>query len=350
MALIDIATWFVDTIVPAFKLPDIVHQLALSAHYGLPMLGQWDVAGLAASVVLLVGGVLIGAWGSGGATCAAEDGAREPLATSSRRPRPPPAAGPAPRPAETGRRAERAADSRRSRVDPLVFVLVAGAAVLHVTWNILLKTAGDPLRAAAVGMSTAALLICPLALVIWLATGRPAIPNETLVLSVVSGALEALYFAFLAAAYRRGDLSLVYPLARGTAPLLAVAIGVVVLHERLGVPGFLGVAFLLVGLLSLQRPWRYLSAAGRASGGAAGFALLTGVTIAAYSAVDRVGVRGTTPWLYAGLIWASGALFLVIYAWAYGRRRAGSARGRSAANPAEPEAATSRPDAPASAG
>ena len=225
-------------------------------------------------------------------------------------------------------------------MDPLVFVLVAGAAVLHVTWNILLKTAGDPLRAAAVGMSTAALLICPLALVIWLATGRPAIPNETLVLSVVSGALEALYFAFLAAAYRRGDLSLVYPLARGTAPLLAVAIGVVVLHERLGVPGFLGVAFLLVGLLSLQRPWQYLSAAGRASGGAAGFALLTGVTIASYSAVDRVGVRGTTPWLYAGLIWASGALFLVIYAWAYGRRRAGSARGRSAANPAEPEAAS----------
>jgi drug/metabolite transporter (DMT)-like permease len=225
-------------------------------------------------------------------------------------------------------------------VDPLVFVLVAGAAVLLVTWNILLKTAGDPLRAAAVGMATAALLICPLALVIWLATGRPTIPNETLALSVVSGALEALYFAFLAAAYRRGDLSLVYPLARGTAPLLAVAIGVLVLHERLGVAGFLGVAFLLVGLLSLQRPWQYLTAAGRAGGGAAGFALLTGVTIASYSAVDRVAVRGTTPWLYAGLIWASGALFLVIYAWAYGRRRAASAAGRSAANPAEAEAAS----------
>ena len=53
-------------------------------------------------------------------------------------------------------------------MDPLVFVLVAGAAVLHVTWNVLLKTAGDPLRAAAVGMATAAALICPVALVIWL--------------------------------------------------------------------------------------------------------------------------------------------------------------------------------------
>ena len=101
---------------------------------------------------------------------------------------------------------------------------------------------GDPLRAAAVGMSTAAAVICPLALVIWLATGQPTVPAETLVLSVVSGALEALYFAFLAAAYRRGDLSLVYPLARGTAPLLAVAIGVFLLHERLGILGFMGVA------------------------------------------------------------------------------------------------------------
>lgn len=61
VALLTILTWFVDTIVPAFKLPDVVHQLALSAHYGLPMLGQWDTAGLAASVALAAGGVVVGA-------------------------------------------------------------------------------------------------------------------------------------------------------------------------------------------------------------------------------------------------------------------------------------------------
>jgi uncharacterized membrane protein len=207
-------------------------------------------------------------------------------------------------------------------VDPLVFLLVAGAAVLHVTWNVLLKTAGDPLRAAAVGMGTAAAVICPVAAVYWLAVGRPFVSAETLGLSVASGALEALYFAFLASAYRRGDLSLVYPLARGTAPLLAVAIGVVLLNERLGPIGYLGVAALLTGLLTLQRPWQYLSAAGRASGGAAGFALLTGITIASYSAVDRVGVRGTTPLIYAGLIWASCSVFLWGYVWVYRRRQA----------------------------
>ena len=142
------------------------------------------------------------------------------------------------------------------------------------------------------GWRTAAAVICPLALAIWLATGRPAISTETLGLSVASGLLEALYFAFLASAYRRGDLSLVYPLARGSAPLLAVAIGVLVLGERLGPIGYAGVAALLIGLLTLQRPWRYLRASGRASGGAAGFALLTGVTIASYSAVDRSACAG----------------------------------------------------------
>jgi ABC-2 type transport system permease protein len=63
VALLTIATWFIDTIVPAFKLPDVVHQLALSAHYGLPMLGQWDMAGVTASLVIAAGGIALGAWG-----------------------------------------------------------------------------------------------------------------------------------------------------------------------------------------------------------------------------------------------------------------------------------------------
>jgi drug/metabolite transporter (DMT)-like permease len=210
-------------------------------------------------------------------------------------------------------------------VEPIVFVLVAGAAVLHVTWNVLLKTAGNPLRAAAVGMTTAGALLIPAATVGWFLVGRPVIPTEAIGLGALSGLLEAAYFAFLAAAYRRGDLSVVYPLARGTAPLLAVALGQLVLNEHLGLPGIVGVVLLLVGLAVLQRPWRFLQASGRAGSGAAGFALLTGVTIAAYSAVDRVGVRQTEPWIYAALIWASCIVFLWTYVW-WSDRRKGSAR------------------------
>jgi len=205
-------------------------------------------------------------------------------------------------------------------VDPVVFGLIAGAAVLHVTWNVLLKTAGDPLRAASIGIASAAAVICPAAAIGWFVAGQPVVPTQAIGLSVVSGVLEAAYFSFLAAAYRRGDLSIVYPLARGTAPLLAVAIGTLVLGERLGPIGDVGVAALLVGLLALQRPWRYLRSSGRESGGAAGYAVLTGVAIASYSAVDRVAVRQTEPWIYAGLIWASCAIFLWTYVWFYRRQ------------------------------
>jgi drug/metabolite transporter (DMT)-like permease len=199
-------------------------------------------------------------------------------------------------------------------VDPFVFGLIAGAAVLHVAWNVLLKTAGDPLRAAAVGMSAAAAVIVPAAALGWVVIRRPAIPPEAVVLAIASGVLEAAYFGFLAAAYRRGDLSVVYPIARGTAPLLAVAVGIVVLQERLGPAGIAGVAALLAGLLALQRPWRFLRAAGRGSGDSAvAFALATGVMIASYSAVDRVGSRLVPPWLYAGLIWA----FCMVFLWAW---------------------------------
>jgi drug/metabolite transporter (DMT)-like permease len=197
-------------------------------------------------------------------------------------------------------------------VEPLVVAVVLLAALLHVVWNVLLKTAGEPLRTAAVGVLAASLVILPAAAVAWLATGGPAVPAEAVVLAAASGAIETLYFVLLAAAYRRGDLSIVYPTARGTAPLLAVAIGVVVLGERLGPVGFAGVVALLAGILILQRPWRGLRpGADPRERAATLFAIGTGVCIAAYSAVDRVGVRETEPWLYAALIWAFMAFGLV---------------------------------------
>ncbi len=58
-----IRTLLVAIIGPALKLPEVVQDLALSAHYGLPMVGQWEVAGIVASLVLAIGGVAIGAWG-----------------------------------------------------------------------------------------------------------------------------------------------------------------------------------------------------------------------------------------------------------------------------------------------
>ncbi len=199
--------------------------------------------------------------------------------------------------------------------------LVAISAVLHVAWNVRLKTAVDPLRTATVGMLAASFGIVPAGIVAWGLAGRPPIPTEGIALGVLSGIIEAGYFVLLSAAYRRGDLSVIYPIARGTAPLLAVAIGVGLLGERLGLAGSLGVAALLAGFLWLQRPWRVLAAARAAPAGqrrgaidtAILFALATGVTIAAYSAIDRVGTRLIDPIPYAAILTVVSAVVLVLW-------------------------------------
>lgn len=197
-------------------------------------------------------------------------------------------------------------------MDPFVIALVAVSALLHVAWNVRLKTAGDPLRAATVGMLAASLGIVPAGIAAWWIAGMQPLPVEGVALGIVSGVIEAGYFVLLSAAYRRGDLSVVYPIARGTAPLLAVAIGVGLLGERLGVAGSLGVVALLAGFLLLQQPWRAIRGH-RAFDPSIAFALATGVTIAAYSAVDRVGTRLIDPLPYAAILWVTASIVLVVW-------------------------------------
>ena len=189
---------------------------------------------------------------------------------------------------------------------PAIILLLLIAAILHATWNVLLKTASDPLRTAGTGMLVGAAFLIPVAGLGWLAAGQPGLPDAAWRLAVLSGVLEAAYFIFLSAAYRRGDLSLVYPIARGTAPVLSVAVGVVILGEHLDPLGWLGVGLLLIGILSLQRPWAILrdrATMPRHTQEAALFALLTGVTITAYSAVDTEGARLVDPLFYAAMLW-----------------------------------------------
>ena len=197
---------------------------------------------------------------------------------------------------------------------PAIVLLLLVAALMHATWNVLLKTASDPLRTAGRSMLIGAVLLLPIAVVGWFVTGSPTIPADAWRLAVLSGLLEAAYFIFLSAAYRRGDLSLVYPIARGTAPVLAVGAGILILGERLELAGWIGVGLLLIGILALQKPWAVLrrsSQMPRQAREAAGFALLTGVTIASYSAVDREGARLVNPLLYAGMLQAFMTLFLL---------------------------------------
>jgi len=144
------------------------------------------------------------------------------------------------------------------------------------------------------GTLAAVLLSTPAVAVAWVWTGRPGLTPAAAGWCALSGVLEVTYLWLLAAAYRRGELSAVYPIARGSAPLLAVIAGLGLLNERLSSIQLAGVGMLLLGILAVT-----LS---QATGRATVPALLTGVAIASYTAVDRVGVRLTTPWLYGWLL------------------------------------------------
>jgi drug/metabolite transporter (DMT)-like permease len=199
----------------------------------------------------------------------------------------------------------------------LAIGLALAAAAIHGTWNVLVKVGGDPMRTFRRATAVAALVMTPFAALGWLIAGRPGFTPAALGLAAVSAALELVYLVMLSAAYRRGELSVVYPISRGSAPLLAVAAGLGVLGEKLTSGQLAGVALLVLGILAVTLP--------QTNSRATIPALLTGVSIAAYSAVDRIGVRLSTPWLYGWLLIVMLAAALLITGWV--GSRLGSPRG-----------------------
>jgi drug/metabolite transporter (DMT)-like permease len=180
-------------------------------------------------------------------------------------------------------------------------------------WNVLVKVSGEPMVSFQRATTLGALAATPLAAAGWFIAGRPGFTPAAVALAALSACLELAYFWLLAAAYTRGELSVVYPIARGSAPLLAVLVGLAVLGERLAPAQLLGVALLLLGILSVTLP--------QTSGRATLPALMTGVTIAAYTAVDRVGVRLAAPWLYGWLLVTLLAIGVSVSVWLRSRFR-----------------------------
>lgn len=192
------------------------------------------------------------------------------------------------------------------------------AAALHGTWNVLVKVSGDPLVSFRRATFAALAIVSVPGVIAWWFLGRPGLSLHAAVLCAASATLETAYLWLLAAAYRRGELSVVYPIARGTAPLLAVAAGLGLLGERLSALQLAGVALLLLGIAAVTLP--------QTSGRATVPALLTGVAIAGYVSIDRVGVRLAAPWLYGWLLITLISLELVVSSWVAGRLRPAPSR------------------------
>ncbi len=129
-------------------------------------------------------------------------------------------------------------------------------------------------------------------------------------LMLVSAVFEAMYFAFIAFAYRTGDLSVVYPLARGTAPIFLLIWSTLGLGESPTAGGVAGIGVIALGLyvINLPRLGAWLDPLRALRQPAPRWALAAGVCISLYTVIDRVGIRHLDPLLYTylalGITWA----------------------------------------------
>lgn len=170
-------------------------------------------------------------------------------------------------------------------------VLALLSAVSSAVWNLLVKQSRDTEAVTAVALAIGVILFSPA-----LAFGH--IPLAAWPYLVASAALEFIYFTLLAAAYRRAELSLVFPLARGFAPVLVLLIGLVALHDHASAGELAGVLLVAVGATAVRGI--------KIAGGFAdtGIALLIAVCIAGYTLVDKHGVSLASPAAYLEAVMA----------------------------------------------
>lgn len=194
----------------------------------------------------------------------------------------------------------------------VVIVMVLTAALLHAGWNFLVKVQGD--RLVVMATITAA---CG----IFAAMALPFVPFPApgiWPLILASLVLHNLYYLLLIAAYRYGELSLVYPVIRGTVPLAVTGLALVVLDEPVTPAGLIAVGLIAVGLLSLTTA---RDGAGRIAPRALLYAVATGLAAACYTLIDGIGVRtAASPHTYIFWLLALDGVPLALFAVCVRRR------------------------------
>jgi drug/metabolite transporter (DMT)-like permease len=198
-----------------------------------------------------------------------------------------------------------------------VVILIAVAAIAHAAWNLAIKRAGTS-GAGFLWLTFLVAVVVYLPFGIWsLATTGPDLASW-LFFAVFSGALQVGYFLLLQRGYRKGDVSVVYPLARGTGPLLSVVFAVILFEERPGWLGLVGAGGVIAGVVVVGLAGGRGAAAVNRAGVLYGLAV--GVLIAAYTLWDSNAVTtGGMPVL--GLYWGSVVAQALILAPAAARER-----------------------------
>lgn len=197
-------------------------------------------------------------------------------------------------------------------MDIKVIFLLLAAAICHSIWNTIVKKSLDKQVSIWLALVVfSALFFIPFCFVI------EPIPLNGWIFILLTGIFEALYFYFLGSAYEHGDLSLVYPLARGLAPIFVTIIAVAFLGEVISLKGAGGIILIVLGIYVTNL--RKLSIAGfvepvcALKQKASRLAILMGLCTAAYTTVDKVGVCYTSPLVLLYLKFLIAVLLLAPY-------------------------------------
>jgi drug/metabolite transporter (DMT)-like permease len=204
--------------------------------------------------------------------------------------------------------------------------LVICAAVLHAAWNALAKRGREPLAFLWLASMVATPAFFPFAARELAVSGFPMRAVPFVIGTVL---LHAVYFYALGRAYATGAYSVVYPIARGLGVALVPILAWLWLDERLSPLGVAGIALVILGVLVLHRVGgRRVAVSAGALGSASLWAVITGLTIASYSVLDKVGVTRLHPLPYIFLMEAG----CVVAFTPFMLRRLGAARAEWAAN------------------
>jgi uncharacterized membrane protein len=188
--------------------------------------------------------------------------------------------------------------------------LVLLAAGIHASWNALAKGGRDPVVFLWLSNCVASAALAPVALVYAVTQGLAV---SALPFVVGTAALHAVYFYALGRAYRTGQLSVVYPMARGLGVALAPVLALTAFGERLSPIGTVGVVLVALGILGLNALPKAATMAAHADRrlrAATGWAVLTGLTIASYSVLDKAGVGRVAPPFYLAMMEMGTALLV----------------------------------------
>ena len=183
-----------------------------------------------------------------------------------------------------------------------VWLLVLAAALGHALWNFAARKVAGDMAVLWLAFGTGMVVMLPVSALFWWQGTPLNLSWPSLLCLAATGVFHAFYFALLGSAYEQGEISLVYPVARGSGIGLTAFVAWLLLGDEISPIGAIGIGLVFLGILSLGWP------ALRQRAGSLRLALGVGMTIVCYSLVDKIGVGYMHPIYYITGMWIIGTL------------------------------------------